>query len=275
LPVTAASAARALASEASCHGLAPSGQTIAVAPACTPARLMRSSVSHRAISEARSYSPGTAKSGCTMASLTVPGDVRNSLTVTAGPAPPLAAYDKWKLVPFGEYMPAWIPVKITPDVLGSGFTPGPGPRTITAGPLPPFDPLICYEAIFSGEIVQPGARPAWMLNITDDSWFGTSAGPQQAFAAARLRAVEEGLPLARDANSGITAMIDAFGRVNAIVPLNREVVLLAILPSALPETIYGRYGLWIPLWVGLLGLITGLFAAVSRVSKIMTIRTRV
>jgi apolipoprotein N-acyltransferase len=204
-----------------------------------------------------------------------PGDVRNSLTVTAGPAPPLAAYDKWKLVPFGEYMPAWIPVKITPDVLGSGFTPGPGPRTITAGPLPPFDPLICYEAIFSGEIVQPGARPAWMLNITDDSWFGTSAGPQQAFAAARLRAVEEGLPLARDANSGITAMIDAFGRVNAIVPLNREVVLLAILPGALPETIYGRYGLWIPLWVGLLGLITGLFAAVSRVSKIMTIRTRV
>jgi apolipoprotein N-acyltransferase len=187
-----------------------------------------------------------------------PDDVRNSLTVTTGPTPPLATYDKWKLVPFGEYMPTWIPVKITPDVLGSGFTPGPGPRTISVSGLPPFGPLICYEAIFTGEIVDTAHRPAWLLNITDDSWFGSSAGPQQAFASARLRAVEEGLPLARDANSGISAVIDAFGRVNAFVRLNRQVVLLADLPGPLPVTIYARFGLWVPFWLGFLSVLVGI-----------------
>jgi apolipoprotein N-acyltransferase len=186
-----------------------------------------------------------------------PDDVRNSLTVTAGPTPPRASYDKWKLVPFGEYMPTWIPVKITPDVLGSGFTAGPGPRTISISGLPPFGPLICYEAIFTGEIVDQAHRPDWLLNITDDSWFGSSAGPQQAFASARLRAVEEGLPLARDANSGISAMIDSFGRVDAFVPLNRQVVLVADLPEALPPTVYARFGLWVPFWLGVASVILG------------------
>jgi apolipoprotein N-acyltransferase len=192
-----------------------------------------------------------------------PDDVRNSLTVTAGPQPPVAAYDKWKLVPFGEYMPAWIPVKITPDVLGAGFTPGPGPRTLAVSGLPPFAPLICYEAIFSGEIVDSAHRPAWLLNITDDSWFGSSAGPRQAFASSRLRAVEEGLPLARDANSGISAMIDAFGRVNAFVRLNRQVVLVAKLPGALPPPMYARLGLWVPFWIGAVSMIFG--ALLSRI----------
>jgi apolipoprotein N-acyltransferase len=194
-------------------------------------------------------------------------DVYNSLTVTAGPTPPLATYDKWKLVPFGEYMPAWIPVKITPDVLGAGFTAGPGPRTISAGGLPPFGPLICYEAIFTGEIVDETHRPAWLLNITDDSWFGTSAGPQQAFAAARLRAVEEGLPLARDANSGISAMIDAFGRVIVAVPQNRQVVLLAALPGALPPTIYARFGLWLVFWLGFFSILSGIALSRRRVFR--------
>jgi len=184
-------------------------------------------------------------------------DIRNSLVVTDGPGPPAAIYDKWKLVPFGEYMPKWIPVKITPDVLGSGFTPGAGPATLTAPGLPPFGPLICYEAIFSGQIVDENHRPSWLVNITDDAWFGNSAGPRQHFADARLRAVEEGLPFARDANSGISAMIDGFGHVTAFLPLDGEGVLVVALPGALPPTIYADYGLLIPLCLAFLVMITG------------------
>ncbi len=188
-------------------------------------------------------------------------DIRNSLVVTAGPVPPLAIYDKWKLVPFGEYMPKWIPVKITPDVLGTGFSPGPGPRTLHISALPPFEPLICYEAIFTGQIVDAQDRPDWLLNITDDSWFGSSAGPLQAFADARLRAVEESLPLARDANSGVSAMIDPLGRVTASLPLGAQGVLLAALPGALPPGLYARFGLAIPAALAVTAILAGFAAA--------------
>lgn len=184
-------------------------------------------------------------------------DFRNSLVVTSGPVPALAVYDKWKLVPFGEYTPKWIPVKITPNVLGDGFTPGPGPKTIHVGALPSFGPLICYEDIFTGEIVNETDRPDWLLTITDDAWFGDSAGPRQHFADARLRAVEEGLPLARDANSGTTAMIDAFGHVQADIPLNGQGVLVAALPGKLPETFYARLGLIAPILLAVAAMITG------------------
>jgi apolipoprotein N-acyltransferase len=185
-------------------------------------------------------------------------DYRNSLVVTDGPGPAVAIYDKWKLVPFGEYMPKWIPVKITPDVLGSGFTPGPGPVTLHVPGLPPFDPLICYEAIFSGQIVDQKDRPQWFVNVTDDSWFGNSAGPRQHFADARLRAVEEGMPLARAANSGITAMIDSFGHVTAFLPLGAQGVLVTNLPGALPPTLYSRFGLVLPALLAGLFLVLGL-----------------
>jgi apolipoprotein N-acyltransferase len=178
-------------------------------------------------------------------------DIRNSLVVTAGPVPAFAIYDKWKLVPFGEYTPAWIPVKITP---GGGFSPGQGPKTLRVSGLPPFGPLICYEAIFTGQIVNEKDRPAWLVNVTDDAWFGNSAGPRQHFADARLRAVEEGLPLARDANSGISAMIDAFGRVTASLPLGGEGVLVAGLPGNLPPTPYSRFGLAIPLLLAIVAI---------------------
>jgi apolipoprotein N-acyltransferase len=194
-----------------------------------------------------------------------PTDYRNSLVVTAGPGPAVATYDKWKLVPFGEYMPAWIPVLITPEIApGSGFTPGTGPATLRAPGLPPFGPLICYEAIFSGQIVDERARPAWLVNITDDAWFGDSAGPRQHFADARLRAVEEGLPLARDANSGISAVFDGFGHVTASLPLNAQGVLVAALPGALPETFYARYGLQIPLCLSVFSIIAGLLTGYLR-----------
>lgn len=184
-------------------------------------------------------------------------DFRNSIIVTDGPGPPVGVYDKWKLVPFGEYMPKWIPLQITPDVLGSGFTPGPGPKTLTAPGLPPFGALICYEAIFTGEIVDEKHRPQWLVNVTDDAWFGNTAGPRQHFADARLRAVEEGLPLARDANSGITAMINSFGDVKALLPLGAKGVLVAPLPGALPPTFYARFGLLVP------GVLAGLFAIIG------------
>jgi apolipoprotein N-acyltransferase len=185
-------------------------------------------------------------------------DFRNSLVVTAGPGPALAVYDKWKLVPFGEYMPRWIPVKIIPDVLGGGFTPGSGPVTLHLPGLPALAPEICYEDIFTGQIVAPVPRPAWMLVITDDAWFGDSAGPRQHFANARLRAVEQGLPLARDANSGSSAMIDAFGHVTASLPLNAQGVLVTNLPQSLDPTLFARLGLIFPVMISAVALVTGI-----------------
>jgi apolipoprotein N-acyltransferase len=188
-------------------------------------------------------------------------DYRNSLVVTAGPMPALAVYDKWKLVPFGEYMPKWIPVKITPDVLGSGFTPGPGPKTLHIPGLPPFGPLICYEDVFTGQVVDEKDRPDWLLNITDDAWFGDSAGPRQHFADARLRAVEEGLPLARDANSGISTMFNAFGHVEPILPLNTQAVLVIPLPGHLPATLFSRLGLSLPAILAAMTVAVGILIA--------------
>ena len=121
-----------------------------------------------------------------------------------------ATYAKWHLVPFGEYQPAWAQIGIQ-LVSGGGFAPGPGPETLHVPGVPPFAPFICYEAIFSHQIVNEADRPQWMVNITNDAWFGNSTGPRQHLAAARLRAVEEGLPLMRAANTGISAGFDAHG----------------------------------------------------------------
>ncbi|GBQ18738.1 hypothetical protein AA700_1312 [Acidiphilium acidophilum DSM 700] len=103
--------------------------------------------------------------------------------------------------------------------------------------------MICYESIFSGEIVDKKDRPAWMLNISDNAWFGDSTGPHQDFATTRLRAVEEGLPLAVDTNSGISAMIGPYGTVRASLGLDRRGILVHRLPVALPATTYAKFGL--------------------------------
>ena len=158
-------------------------------------------------------------------------------------------YDKQHLVPFGEYLPFESILEkagVTDFVqVPGGFTPGSGPRILKIPGLPPATPLICYEAIFPIEIgdwFSGATRPDWMLNLTDDAWFGLTPGPHQHFAQARLRAIELGLPLVRDANSGISAVLDGFGRATVESPLGFETVLDAELPKPLPPTMQSRFG---------------------------------
>lgn len=172
--------------------------------------------------------------------------VWNSFQVIDEEARIVGTYDKSHLVPFGEYMPfRWILsfAKITYGV--TDFSAGSGPKTLRLKGLPPVSPLICYEVIFPGGVVDPQDRPAWLLNLTNDGWYGISSGPYQHFAAARLRAVEEGLPLVRVANSGISGVFDGYGRVIAKLGLAEKDVLDSALPSALGATLYGRFGNWI------------------------------
>lgn len=155
-------------------------------------------------------------------------------------------YDKFHLVPFGEYFPFRDMISIVPfaaqvsDV--SDFSTGPGPRTVRMAGLPPFSPLVCYEVIFPGAVTDRRDRPDFLLNATNDGWYGRTAGPHQHFAIARTRAVEEGLPLIRAANTGISGVIDSFGRVVASGKLGDEGVVDALLPSPLSSTPYTKAG---------------------------------
>lgn len=152
-------------------------------------------------------------------------------------------YDKAHLVPFGEYVPFRPLLSAVGVQAVTGFldhTAGPGPRTLTVPGLPALSPLICYEVIFPGAVTASD-RPAWLLNVTNDGWYGRSAGPYQHFAMARVRAVEEGLPLARAANTGISAMVDSYGRVRASLGLLEQGIIDAPLPKALSPTFYARW----------------------------------
>lgn len=184
---------------------------------------------------------------------------RNSLFAVLDGSAIAAVYDKWHLVPFGEYIPDWLPLPIM-VMPGNGFASGPGPRTLHVPDLPPFGPLICYEAIFSGEIVDRDDRPAWLVNITNDAWFGNSTGPRQHLAAARMRAVEEGLPLVRAANTGISAAFDARGHEIGRIGMQTAGTLVVTLPGALPKTLFARFGLWLPAISGSVALGAGLMA---------------
>jgi apolipoprotein N-acyltransferase len=181
--------------------------------------------------------------------------IYNSMGAVQGPGPLVAYYDKWHLVPFGEYQPAWLPFQILP---GQGFSRGPGPETLHIPGLPPVGPIICYESVFSGQIIDERDRPDWIALITNDAWFGNSSGPRQHLAASRLRAVEEGLPLARAANTGISALFDASGRQLERLGMGRQGFLVAPLPGPLPPTMFSQLGLWAP---SLLGLLAGLVGA--------------
>jgi apolipoprotein N-acyltransferase len=172
----------------------------------------------------------------------------NSLVAVTPQGAVAAIYDKAHLVPYGEYFPSYAHFMLGEQ----GFTPGPGIRTLHLPGLPAIGPLICYEAIFPAQVVDEADRPALLVNITNDAWFGDSAGPRQHFAAARMRSVEEGLPMLRAANTGISAVIDAHGRVTARLGLDRRGVLVAAIPGALPRTLFGRIGLAAPLTLSLL-----------------------
>jgi len=125
------------------------------------------------------------------------------------------------------------------------FSAGPGPQTLKLPMLPSFSPLICYEVIFADGVVAAGSRPKWLLNITNDAWFGMSSGPYQHFAMARLRAVEQGLPLIRAANTGISGVVDPFGRVIKRLSLNTRGIVDSPLPkSTKSATIYSKFGDW-------------------------------
>jgi len=152
--------------------------------------------------------------------------------------------------------PGWFPLPIQ-IVPGGGFAAGSGPRTIHLDGVPPFGPLICYEAIFGGEIVDRADRPAWLVNVTNDAWFGQSAGPYQHLAAARIRAVEEGLPIARAANTGISIIYDSFGRELGRLGLGEAGVLALPLPGALPATPFSQGGLAIALILAFVSTIVG------------------
>jgi apolipoprotein N-acyltransferase len=155
-------------------------------------------------------------------------------------------YDKVHLVPFGEYLP-FQPLleKIGLQNLAKqvgGFLSGDRRRAMDVPGAPKMLPLICYEAIFPGAAVPPGERPGWLVNVTNDGWFGISSGPYQHFQQARMLAIAEDLPLVRAANTGISGVIDPVGRVIAALPLGAEGVLDAHLPRAGEPTIYVKFG---------------------------------
>lgn len=171
--------------------------------------------------------------------------VFNSIRVLRDNGAIIATYDKRYLVPFGEFLPFQslleaIGLQQLTRVRG-GFTAGTRRRALEIPGLPPTAPLICYEAIYPGYVLPEGARPRWILNLTNDAWFGITPGPYQHFAQARLRAVEEGLPLVRVANNGISAIVDPLGRIVRLLPLGSDGLIDGALPEALEGTVYSRH----------------------------------
>ena len=158
-------------------------------------------------------------------------------------------YDKQHLVPFGEYVPGGdmlhnVGIEGFGSSYGGGFTPGSGKRTIDVPGIGAVRPLICYEGIFAEEVGGTVERPQVMVLITNDAWFGKDAGPFQHLAQAQLRAVEQGIPMVRVANTGVSAMIDARGQVTASIALNTAGYLDALLPAPLPPTQFSKTGDW-------------------------------
>jgi apolipoprotein N-acyltransferase len=168
----------------------------------------------------------------------------NSIYVIDHDGSILSIYDKLHLVPFGEYLPFqnWMErlgfsqlTKVT-----GGYIPGTRRRLLDIPNAPRALPLICYEAIFPGKISERNDRAGWIVNLTNDGWFGITTGPYQHLQQARLRAIEEGLPVVRAANTGISAVIDPMGRIVAQLGLGIEGVLDANLPAAISPTVYAR-----------------------------------
>jgi apolipoprotein N-acyltransferase len=170
----------------------------------------------------------------------------NSIYVIDHDGNVLSVYDKLHLVPFGEFLPYQELMEklgfVQLTKVQGGFIPGTVRRTMEIPGAPRALPLICYEAIFPGDVAARADRPGWIVNLTNDGWFGITTGPYQHLQQARMRAVEQGLPVVRAANTGISAVIDPVGRIVARLGLGLEGVLDSGLPSAIPPTIYARAG---------------------------------
>ncbi|MGO4570734.1 apolipoprotein N-acyltransferase [Microvirga sp. 2TAF3] len=179
------------------------------------------------------------------------GKFFNAIQVIDDKGTILGSYDKVHLVPFGEYVPKFLDALIRAVGLRQfvhipgGFEPSEKRATLTVPGLPPVAATICYEAIFPGEILPDGPRPDLILNVTNDAWFGNTPGPYQHFSQARLRAVEEGLPLVRAANTGISAVVDPYGRVVKSLALGAEGVLDSDLPMPIRAPFHVRYGMFV------------------------------
>ncbi|WP_189619532.1 apolipoprotein N-acyltransferase [Novosphingobium colocasiae] len=175
---------------------------------------------------------------------------RNSVTAFDGRGDILASYSKAHLVPYGEYLPMrglLEPLGLSRLVAGAlDFWPGPGPRTYDLGDYGKAGVQICYEIVFSGEVVDPKARPDYIFNPSNDGWFG-AWGPPQHLAQARLRAIEEGLPVLRSTTTGISAVIDADGVVRAFAPWHHRSRLDGFIPPAHEATAFARIGNALPL----------------------------
>ncbi|MEM7741478.1 MAG: apolipoprotein N-acyltransferase [Pseudomonadota bacterium] len=166
----------------------------------------------------------------------------------AGEGAPLTTrYDKHQLVPFGETLPFYdvfdaLGIASLSPVGGGGFIPGDGPRTVRQGRAP-FAPLICYEDVFPGALFPKNQRPDWLVVVTNDAWFGDAAGPEQHLDIARMRAIENGLPVVRSANTGISAVIDPNGRLLQALPLYQQNRFNFSLPAKLETPLYTQLGI--------------------------------
>jgi len=191
--------------------------------------------------------------------------IYNSIITFNGDAEPVARYDKWRLVPGGEFLPfesLLEPLGFRKVVTVPGsFQAGPGPVTQVVPGLPDVGMLICYEVIFPHGLVSAVHRPGVLITVTNDGWFGRSIGPHQHFAQARMRAIEQGLPLVRAANTGISAVVDPYGRIVEQLPLMQQGVIDSALPQAIAATVYARFG---DLVAALL-MAAALFAAIALV----------
>lgn len=190
--------------------------------------------------------------------------------LAVGPGGGIAGrYDKAHLVPYGEYLPMrglLEPLGLSRLVAGTlDFIPGPGPRTVDLGPWGKAGAQICYEIVFSGEVVDPTHRPDYIFNPSNDGWFG-AWGPPQHLAQARMRAIEEGLPVLRATTTGISAVVDAHGVVRAAIGRDRANRIDGVVPPALAPTPFSRLGAW------LTGIWTALLAAASLVASRRTSR---
>jgi apolipoprotein N-acyltransferase len=226
---------------------------------------------HRAMTAAHVPDHGAILTGVIRREAGAGGELRyyNSLIAIDHAANVDAVYDKFHLVPYGEYIPfrSLLPLHSIAGI-GLDFMRGDGPHSLTVPGLPPFSPLICYEAIFPGEVTDPHNRPQLLVNVTNDGWYGRTSGPYQHFAIARVRAIEEGIPLARAANTGISGIIDSYGRITARLDLGKSGFVDGDLPVPLPPTIFECFG-ELPLW-----LLFGALAMIAIFSRIRAEKIR-